>query len=109
MAEEEEPVEITALTDNIQIIKDSVANALQWFSDSLVQRKFIARKKAQGIVKKTSVDESEKISLLMDEVYTKIENEDNKRECFDKFVGIFSGDSAHKQLVKKLRSSVGGA
>ena len=108
MADDEQPVEITALNDNINFITSSVKNSLQWFANNLVQKKFIARGKAQGILGMTVVVASKQVGLLMDEVYTKIENADNKREWFDKFVAIFSPDAAYSGLVKKLKDSVGG-
>ena len=47
------------------------------------------------------------VGLLMDEVHTKIENTDNKREWYNKFVAIFSLHAAYEDLVQKLKRSVG--
>ena len=108
MADDEQPVEITALNENNDFITNSVKNSLQWFANNLVQKNFIARAKAQEILGMTGVVASKQVGLLMDEVYTKIENAHNKREWFDKFVAIFSRDAAYSELVKKLKGYVGG-
>ena len=108
MADDEQPVEITALNDNADFITGSVKNSLQWFANNLVQKNCIARGKAQEILGMTGVVASKQVGLLMDDVYTKIENAHNKREWFDKFVAIFSRDAAYSELVKKLKGYVGG-
>ena len=108
MADDEQPVEITALNDNADFITGSVKNSLQWFANNLVQKNCIARGKAQEILGMTGVVASKQVGLLMDDVYTKIENAHNKREWFDKFVAIFSRNATYSELVKKLKGYVGG-
>ena len=103
-----QPIEVTALNDNIEFITGSVTNSLQWFANNLVQKNFLPRGKAQGILGIMGVQVSQQVSQLMHEVYTRIENEENKREWFDKFVAIFSRDSAYNGLVQKLERSVAG-
>ena len=101
-----EPVEITALNENLDFITDSVTNNLQWFANNLVQRKFIPRRKSREILGLTGVTTSRQVSLLMDDVYTIIRNTDSKRKWFNTFIDIFSRDLAHNELVEKLNRSV---
>ena len=108
MGDDGQPVEIAALNDNIAFITSSVKNSLPWFANNLVTKRFIARQTSQDILGRMGVAASDHVSKLMDEVYTKIENVDNKREWFDKFVAIFSRDAAYIELVERLKSSVSG-
>ena len=108
MGDDGQPVEITALNDNIGFITSSVRNSLPWFANNLVTQRFIARQTSQDILGILGVAASQQVSKLMDEVYTKIENADKKREWFDKFVAIFSRDAAYNELVERLKRSVSG-
>ena len=103
MGDDGQPVEITALNDNIAFITSSVKNSLPWFANNLVTKRFIARQTSQDILGRMGVAASDHVSKLMDEVYTKIENVDNKREWFDKFVAIFCWDAAYEELVERFR------
>ena len=108
MGDDGQPVEITALNNNIEFITSSVQSNPVWFANSLVEKDFIPFKTSQTILGTMGVPASRHVSLLMDAVYTKIGNVDNKREWFDKFVAIFSRDAAYTELVMKLKRSVGG-
>ena len=108
MGDDGQPVEITALNDNIGFITSSVTNSLDWFANKLVEKEFIPYKTSLGILGIMGVPAPRHVRLLMDEVYTRIGNVDNKREWFDKFVAIFSRDTAYNVLVMKLKRSVGG-
>ena len=108
MADDGQPVEITALNNNIKFITSSVRNSLDWFANSLVEKKFIPYQTSQNILGIMGVPAPRQVNLLMDEVYTKIGNVDSKREWFDEFVAIFSRDAAYNELVMKLKRSVSG-
>ena len=101
---ESEPVEIAKLNDNLELITSTAASDLQWFANKLVEKRFIVRSKAQGILRKTGVTQADKAGELLDEVYTIIQHaEDERGMWFDKFVAIFSGQAAHSMLVKRLK------
>ena len=98
-----EPVEIAALTTNLDFIKDNVQNNLQWFADCLIAEGFTPRKTARAILGNNKRAPAELAGDLMDEVFTTIENAEDKRAWFDKFVAIFSQSRAYEDLVKRLK------
>ena len=102
-----DPPEITRLSTNLSSITDTVTagGSLQWFADCLVERAFITREAARGILGMHGVAATEKAGQLMDSVFTKINGSDNKRHWFDEFVDIFSHDRTYAELVKRLRIS----
>ena len=97
-----EPVEIAALRTNITSISNvvTVGGNLQWFANCLVEKAFITRENAQGILGRCGLTPTQQASQLMDSVFAKIRG---KRHWFDAFVNIFSHDAAHADLMQRLR------
>ena len=107
-----QPPEITSLNANIGTITETVTvgGTLQWFSNSLVQRNFLPRHSAQGILGMGAVTADLKAGNLMDSVFAKIRGSrtaEERRRWFEEFVAIFSQDGAYAQLVEDLKSSAG--
>ena len=106
MAYNREPLEITALKTNREVIIDTVGDNLQWFAGRLVAKAFIADKTAQGILTIHGITTADKASQLMNSVFTKINgSDDKKKHWFCEFVNIFDGDRAYQDLVEKLRKA----
>ena len=103
MANKEAP-EIAAIRSNKESITESilVGDTLHWFADQLVEKGFITRRAAEGILDILATPPREKARKLLGSVFTKLENADDKKIWFDKFVSIFSGEPAYEELVKKL-------
>ena len=107
MASSAEPLEVTALRTNLNHITTTLNVAeLQWFANCLVEKAFITRVAAQGILNVSGDTPARKVGQLMDSVCSKIEVWDKKRDWFNKFVSIFSANEAHAELVRKLKSCV---
>ena len=108
-AEGGEPLEVTALRTNLNSITAVliVGSTLQWFANCLVEKAFITRYAAQGILGVGGVTPASIVGQLMDSVFAIIQTSDKKREWFNKFVSIFSANEAHAELVRKLKSCVG--
>ena len=104
-----EPKEIAALRTNLTSITETVrvGNNLQWFAESLVERAFIPRRTAQGILGSNGVTSATKAGQLMDSVFSIIRTSEKKRYWFNEFVAVFSADRAYAELVGKLKRSVG--
>ncbi|CAI8053043.1 NACHT, LRR and PYD domains-containing protein 3 [Geodia barretti] len=104
-----EPVEITALRTNLVFITDTVTavqGTLQWFANCLVERSFIARRDAKGILSTYGVPPARQASLLMDAVFARMHLSDERKRLFLEFVNIFSDDPVYGDLVMKLRREV---
>ena len=102
-----EVVEITALRTNLHSITSAASGNLRWFADRLIEKAFIARDTANGILQTTGKTPMEVAGTLLDSVFTKIETSEEKRRWFDEFVAILSTDVTKAELVKKLRTHVG--
>ena len=102
-----EVVEITALRTNLHSITSAASSNLRWFADRLIEKAFIARDTANGILQTTGKTPMEVAGTLLDSVFTKIETSEEKRRWFDEFVAILSTDVTKAELVKKLRTHVG--
>ena len=100
--------EIEALSKNLSFIKGKVQNNLHWFADCLIAEGFTPRKTARTILGNNKRAPGELTGDLMDEVFTTIENAEDKRAWFDKFVAIFSQSRAYEDLVKRLKRCVYG-
>ena len=98
-----ETVEIAALTKNLGLITDNVQNNLQWFANCLVAEGFTPHRTARAILGNNRRAPGELTGDLMDEVLKTIENAEDKRAWFDKFVAIFSQSRAHYDLVERLK------
>ena len=97
-------MEVAALRQNLTDVTKTVEGDLQTFATNLIQKEFIAREEAQGILDTYGIMPSEKASQLMSSVFV-------KRKCQikrDKFVEIFSTEAAHSELVTKLNRSISG-
>ncbi|CAI8042398.1 FYVE, RhoGEF and PH domain-containing protein 6 [Geodia barretti] len=107
MADDGEPLEITALRTNLTAITDTVTvgDNLQWFSNCLVEKAFIAQRAAQAILGGGATP-ANKASQLIDGVFTVIRRSDRKSYWFAEFVSIFSTDRAYAELVEKLKRHV---
>lgn len=105
-----EPVEITAIRTNINLITDAVTvgDNLQWFANSLVEKAFIARGAAQGILNTQGIAPATKANKLLDSVFAVLRGSDRKRHWFDTFIGIFCSEAAHAELVQKLKGGIDG-
>ena len=100
-----EPIEITALRTNLVFITDTVTakGTLQWFTNHLVGKAFIAQSEAEGILGACGVPPVRQASQLMDAVFTRIRFSDERKRLFLEFVSIFSHDPVYEDLVTKLR------
>ena len=110
MATHGEAAEITALNTNRTAITETVtpAGTLQWFSDRLVEKNFLPRRSARGILSIAGVTADSKAGQLVDSVYTKMRGTaEQRRRWFNEFVDIFSHDGAYADLARNLRRSVG--
>ena len=110
MATHGEAVEITALNANMTAITEEVTTGgnLQWFSDRLVEKNFLPRRSARGILSIAGVTADSKASQLVDSVYTKMRGTaEQRRRWFNEFVDIFSHDGAYADLARNLRRIVG--
>ncbi|CAI8051089.1 hypothetical protein GBAR_LOCUS27999 [Geodia barretti] len=104
----DEPVEISALNANVSFITDTVSGNLQWFANSLVEKNFITRRVAQGVLATPQLAPDRQAGQLLDSVFTKIRTSDTRqRQWFDAFVDIFSRDGAYQDLVRRLKKGVG--
>ena len=105
----DEPVEISALNANVSFITDTVSGNLQWFANSLVEKNFITRRVAQGVLATPQLAPDRQAGQLLDSVFTKIRTSDTRqRQWFDAFVDIFSREGAYQDLVRRLKKGVGG-
>ena len=92
------------LENNLNLIAQTVREDLESFANSLIQKAFISRTAARAILSITAISKEEKVSRLMDSVFTQINTSpDRKRHWFNEFVDIFSHDRAHDELVRRLR------
>ena len=105
LAESGESVEVAALRQNLLDITRTVEGDLQTFATNLIQNELVAR---EGILDTHGTRPSEKAGRLMKSVFVKIKVSDQKRNQFDKFVGIFSSEPAHSELATKLNRSISG-
>ena len=107
MATHGEAAEITALNANMTAITEEVTTGgnLQWFSDRLVEKNFLTRRSARGILSIAGVTADSKAGQRVDSVYTKMRG--TARHWFNEFVDIFSHDGAYADLARDLRRSVG--
>ena len=108
MATHGEPAEITALNANLTGITETVTTGgnLQWFSNRLVEKNFLTRCSAQGILSTAGVTADSKAGQLVDSVYTKMRGTaEQRRHWFNDFVDIFSHDGAYADLAMNLRSA----
>ena len=97
--------EITAFSNNLVFITDavtSVPGTLQWFANCLVQKAFITRRDAQGILGVPGVTADTKANQLMDSVFARMRISNQKRSLFLEFVDIFDHDPVFKDLVQRL-------
>ena len=103
-----EPVEITALRTNLNVITRAltVGATLQWFADCLVEKSFITRPAAQGILHQDGTARISKADELLDSVFNTIRATQEKRHRFNEFVSIFSNDSVYEDLVTNLQRGV---
>ena len=108
MADCGEPLEITTLRTNLTSITDTVTvgGNLQWFSNRLVEKAFIPRRAAQGILDISGVTPAIKAGHLMNSVFVVLRTTDERRRRFDEFVSIFSTDEAYAGLVSKFKRCV---
>ena len=112
MAGSSESEEITALTKNLCRITDTVTvgRSLQWFANQLIEKGFITRQTAQGILGIDGITPAEKAGKLMDSVFAQINgSSDRKRDWFNDFVDIFSHDRAYTGLVEGLKKEGKGS
>ncbi|CAI8013361.1 hypothetical protein GBAR_LOCUS8486 [Geodia barretti] len=107
MADNGERPEITALRTNLTSITDTVTvgDNLQWFSNCLVEKAFIARRTARAILGGGATP-AHKAGQLIDGVFAVILPSDRKSHWFAEFVSIFSTDPAYAELVEKLKRHV---
>ena len=108
MATHGEPAEITALNAHMTAITETVTTGgnLQWFSDRLVEKNFLTRRSARGILSIAGVTADSKAGQLVDSVYTKMRGTaEQRRRWFNDFVDIFSHDGAYADLARDLRRS----
>ncbi|CAI8051085.1 NACHT, LRR and PYD domains-containing protein 12 [Geodia barretti] len=107
MADNGEPPEITALRTNLTSITDrvTVGDNLQWFSNCLVEKAFIAQRTAQAILSSGSTP-ANRAGQLIDGVFAVIRTSDRRSHWFAEFVSIFSADRAYAELVEKLKRHV---
>ena len=89
------------------IITSAANGNLRWFADGLIEKAFIARDTANGILETTGKTPADKAGTLLNSVFTKIETSEEKRRWFDEFIAILSTDVTNAELVKKLRTHVG--
>ena len=105
-----DPAEITVIRTNIERITDEVisGNLLQFFANSLVEQAFISRRGARGILSKQGVAEDAQASNLLDSVFTKLRavETSDRRQWFEKFIGIFSKEASLAPLVTKLNQDL---
>ena len=103
-----EPVEITALRTNLNVITRAVTvgDTLQWFANCLVEKSFISRQAAQGILHQDGTTRISKANELLDSVFNIIRTTPAKRHRFNEFVSIFSNDPVYEDLVTNLQSGV---
>ena len=108
MAANREPPEITALSSNLTSITDTVTvgDNLQWFANRLVEKTFVTRSVAQGILGLSGATPAYKAGQLTDSVFAVIRTSDRKKHWLDEFVSIFSTDRAYAELVEKLQRCV---
>ena len=108
MAAEGEPREITALSSHLTSITDTVTvgDNLQWFANRLVEKAFVTRRVAQGILGLSGTTPAYKAGQLTDSVFAVIRTSDRKKHWFNEFVSIFSTDRAYSELVEKLQRCV---
>ena len=108
MAAIREPPEITGLRSNLISITDTVTvgDNLQWFANRLVEKAFVTRRVAQGILGLSGATPANKAGQLTDSVFAVIRTSDRKKHWFDEFVSIFSTDRAYAELVEKLQRCV---
>ena len=104
-----EVAEITALRTNLHTITEAASANLRWFADRLIEKGFIARETANGILQTTGKTPAEVAGTLLNSVFTKIETLDDKRRSFDEFVAILSTDKSMAELVKVLKTHVGSS
>ena len=103
-----EQVEITALTNNLQFITNTVGQNLEWFANQLVAKAFIPFPTALGILGTNGLVPAAKAGQLMSSVFTQIRGSpDRKRHWFNEFVDIFSHDRAYQGLVESLMKEGG--
>ncbi|CAI8021386.1 hypothetical protein GBAR_LOCUS12695 [Geodia barretti] len=103
-----EPVEITALRTNLNVITRAVTvgPTLHWFANCLVEKSLISRQAAQGILHQDGTTRISKANELLDSVFNNIRATQAKRHRFNEFVSIFSNDPVYEDLVTNLQSGV---
>lgn len=100
---EREPPEIAAIRKNIDFITATVSGSLQWFANKLEEKGFIKGEEAQGIIRILGIPEANKARQLLDSVFIKLRIPEKRKQWFDEFVAIFSGEAAYEDLVDILR------
>ena len=107
--EVEEPVELKALSTNITYISDTVTvgNSLQWFSNCLVEKRFIPHRSTREILDSGAAP-TVKAGQLIDCVRVRLQNAqpERRRALYDSFVAIFSREEAYTDFVERLKHSV---
>jgi hypothetical protein len=99
-----QPKQSIVLQNNIRYIKDHVISvgSLQWFADNLVEKRFIARRRSQGILNTSGLAPDHQASQLLDSVFTKFDVTDEKAQWYREFIDI-SKDEVFKDLIKKMK------
>ena len=105
---DKEPLELRVLRTHLTSITDTVTvgDTLQWFANCLVEKKFIPRRAAQGILGTSGTAPARKAGQLMDSVFAVIGTSNRKRHWFLEFVSIFSTDQAYAELQGALKRCV---
>ena len=101
-----EPLEITALEENLPSITDAIEQNLQWFVNTLISKAFITQNATQAILGLSGVAPAHQTGQLLNSVFAKIRGSQDKRHWFNEFVDIFSHDRAYDELVRKLQNSI---
>ena len=80
----------------------TIGNDLPYFSNKFIELRFISRDASDDITTQRGVGNREKSSQLLSLVIDHFQRSCNKKNLFDKFVGVFSSEAAYEDLATRM-------
>ena len=93
---------INAINSNIGILTEAISHDLSYFSGKFIESGFVTQTAKTGIFSKAGISDGDKASQLLDVVIINYKIASQKQEWVDKFVAVFSSQSAYEGLAVML-------
>ena len=93
---------VNVINRHTSALTRTIGNSIQYFSNKFIELGFISRDASDNILTKHGIGKGEKGSQLLSLVIDNFNITHNKKDWFDKFVGVFSSEDAYKDLATSM-------